>query len=181
MLAVALTVLGCQTLEPAAPPELPQLAPTPFTAAQIRDTNPRGTRLVFRVEQAGQPPLIRTMDFVAGNERRTSIEQSSTTLDGLPVGEMEQGEATWEELRAHAAFPDDLTTRTDATCTVAAGTFDCWRYEVKPDREGDGVSFFYFARNRPGPPVLYEVYRDEERMFRMELLEDSRSGTAAMP
>jgi hypothetical protein len=61
---------------------------------------------------------------------------------------------------------------------VAAGRFDCWRYTVTEIPPGEGApttSVFHFATDRPGPPVLYEMHRDGERVFRMELLEDTRS------
>ena len=95
-------------------------------------------------------------------------------MDGR-VFQEKSNQSTWEELRDHAAFPSDRATRDVASCMVAAGTFDCWRYTVRGEKDGAATtSVFHFANDRPGPPVLYEMYVEGERSFRMELREDSR-------
>jgi hypothetical protein len=150
-------------------------APTPFTAEQIRDANPRGTRLVFRIEEADAPPVLREMRFTVTDDDTATIESVMLDAGGAPMGEPERSTATWTELRNHAAFPAAATTRSDATCTVPAGRFDCRLYTVRGGTdESPTTSRFHFARTRPGPPVRYEVEKDGEITFRMTLVEDSR-------
>lgn len=153
------------------------MAPTPYTAGQIRESNPPGTRLVFRIERAGEPAVQRVMAFVAGDAEHAVTESSMLTLSGEPLGEPVQSTATWAELRDHASFPAALTRREMTTVTVPAGTFDVWRYTVRSGDDGDAaVSTFFFALDRPGPPVLLETETGGEVTFRMVLIDDSRGG-----
>jgi hypothetical protein len=169
-LAISAWAGGCASAQKAG-----TTAPTPYTAAQIRDGNPPGTEMVFLIEQAGTPPARRTVRFLEGDGEHAVTESSMATAAGDPVGEAERGEASWTELRDHAAFPTDATKRMRTTCTVPVGRFDCWLYEVSGEEEGTStVTRFYFADDRPGPPVLMEIETDGERTYRMTLLEDTR-------
>jgi hypothetical protein len=151
--------------------------PPPFTAEQIRDACLPGTEMVQAIERAGDAPALRVTRFVSGDDRSTVIETQMLTLSGKPLAAPERGTSTWTELRDHAAFPPDRTTREEAACTVGAGRFDCWLYTVEGEEDGvPTTSRFYFARARPGPPVLYLVEKQGEVVYRMELLEDTRGG-----
>ena len=81
--------------------------------------------------------------------------------------------STWAELMGHAAFPAAQTTREDASVEVPAGRFDTWLYTVEDSAE-DGtpqVKRYHFARNLPGPPVLFTIEQGGAEVFRMALLE----------
>ena len=152
--------------------------PTPFTADQIREANPPGTTLVFRIEQRDSPPLMRTVQFVDGSDSTAVIEERRRTLEGAVVGTDETYEVAWTRLRDHASFPEARTTVRESSTTVPAGSFRCRLHEVTGG-DADGafpttVSRFYFAPERPGPPVRYEMETDGEITFRMVLVEDTR-------
>ena len=150
--------------------------PTPYTAEQIRNANPPGTTIVFRITENGKPVVRQTTRFVSGDVVGCVIEGHVETEDGTPVRERKRSESTWSELRDHAAFPPERARREPAACTVPAGRFECWLYTLEGDADDDPTtSRFYFAHDRPGPPVLYEVERQGVVGFRMELIEDTRS------
>jgi hypothetical protein len=150
-------------------------APTPYTAAEIREANPPGTRLVFRLEQAGQAAVLRVIDFVGGDATVAVMATTMLTEQREPLGDAERSEATWVELRDHAAFPAAHTRRTRSTATVPAGRFDVWLYTVESEEDGAPVTTrFSFALDRPGPPVLLEQELDGQVTLRMALIEDSR-------
>jgi hypothetical protein len=152
-------------------------APTPYSAAEIREANPPGTRLVYRIEETGQPAALRVIEFVGGDAVLTTTETSMLTEQGEPVGGVDRSEATWVELRDHAAFPAASTHRTRSSVTVPAGRFEVWQYAVETEEGGAPVTTrFSFAVDRPGPPVLLEQELDGQVVFRMVLVEDSRGG-----
>lgn len=151
------------------------MAPTPYTTEQIHEANPRGTRLVFRLEQTGEPTVLNVMVFVDSDAKAAVTESRVLSLAGDPIGDVGRSEATWVALRDHGAFPADRTRRVRATVTVPAGTFDVWRYTVQSGPEGaTSATDFWFALDRPGPPVLMETRTNGEITLRMVLIEDSR-------
>jgi hypothetical protein len=162
------------------PPRRPLLvtAPTPYTAVQIRDANPPGTRMVFRLEEDGRAAGTRTIRFIGGIGAGDVAVMIGTgaSPSGAPLGAPERSIATWSDLRDHAAFPLNRTTRRRERCTVEAGTFECWLYLVEAPGVGEApaLSRYYFADDRPGPPVLVEEERGGELVSRMELVSDSR-------
>jgi hypothetical protein len=158
------------------------LLPRPYTAAEIRAGNPPGATRVFLISQAGQPPVLQTTRFLDDPEGEARFETLVTDLAGEPVKERSEGRATWEELQAHADFPAAETRLCTALCTVAAGVFQGSLYErSEPTPTGATeapapggaavVHRFWFADGRPGPPVLYEMTRGDELLYRMELVE----------
>lgn len=150
-----------------------EVAPAPYTADEIRAAHPPGTKIVFLVEQAGLPAIHRTMIFGrADDDGTTLIEGHTTTPEGQEVAPVEEGSATWEELQQHAAFPADLTERAEAEVTVPAGRFACALYTVTTvEDEVPTVSRYWFAHEKPGPPVLLEVQHGGVLVLRMTLLE----------
>ena len=174
---VALTLLlgGCATGEQTTPGQAARTAPTPYTAEQIREANPRGTRLVFRLERTGEPTVLNVMAFVGGDTHNAVTESRVMSLAEDPIGDVGRSESTWVELRDHGAFPADRTRRKRTTVTVPTGTFDVWRYTVQSGPDGaNAVTDFWFALDRPGPPVLMETRTGSEIKLRMVLIEDSR-------
>jgi hypothetical protein len=178
---LAAVLVGCASDPAPAPDEsgpvtAEPMAPTPYTADQIREGNPAGTFLVFRIETTDAPVMQRWMQFVSTDAEGAVVEGGVQDERGAAIGATERQESTWQELRDHAAFPEAKTTRSEVTCEVRSGRFECWLYTVETEEEGAVVtSRFYFAKDRPGPPVLVVTEGDAATM-RMELIEDSRGG-----
>ena len=155
----------------AAPPDEPITAPTPYTAEEIRAANPVGTVLVYRIQQTGAPAVVRTMVFVRADSNGARIASSTVTEGGAPVGAATEAEALWTELRDHAAFPAARTVRSRSSCAVPGGSFDCQLYTVTDEEDGvPTLSRYWFALERPGPPVLLETKKGGAVVFRMELM-----------
>jgi len=87
------------------------------------------------------------------------------------LSENKKQRTSWEELRDHAAFDAALTEREKSMCSVQAGDYECWHYTVSADVAGKTVQHFYFAIDKPGPPVLLVMNRGDDEILRMELLE----------
>ncbi len=153
------------------------VAPIPFTAAQIREGCAPGTVLVQRIDMQGLPSMLQTTRFLKGDAERVTFESMTVTEDGTPAGERVEAETTWTELRDHARFPAELTTRSETTCEVVAGTYDCWLYTVDHSTaEKRQIDRLYFARELPGPPILFETEHDGTVVMRLELTELHRDG-----
>jgi hypothetical protein len=78
--------------------------------------------------------------------------RSPTSDQGKITEQPKIEHATWEQLRGHASFPLAATTIETGVADTPAGQFRARIYTV---RKGDDVSRFYFADERPGPPVLF--------------------------
>lgn len=128
---------------------------------------------MYRVAAAGAEPYLDTWTFDGGDAARGQMTHLRTGLDGMPRSELEQSEATWAELQAHASYPMATTSLTVSAVSVEAGTFEGWLYESV---DGDTVTRAWFARTLPGPPVLVVTTRGGVEVLRYELLafEDPR-------
>lgn len=129
----------------------PDLAPTPFTAAEICAGCPDGRWALVRTERDGGTSHHRT-SFDAGDAEGVTVTQVPTDASGAPAGEPRQRRATWRELQGHAAFPAARTRVGDERIRLEIGERDCLRYDVEGD---DGASTFWFAVAHPGMPVRY--------------------------
>ena len=154
LVCFALCLGGCAAQSgtrptPSASP-VTEMAPTPYTADQIREASPAGRRYEWTHEEKGKPTTRRVVTFreVDG----ASAELETTVLDetGHTTGEAQRKRATGVELRDHASFPRQSVVISDETITVPAGTFDCRLYTVTG---GEVVSRFWFAKTLPGAPV----------------------------
>lgn len=150
-----------------------EMAPPPYTAEQIREATRAGRTLVFAITAEGAPAKRRTTRFVAVDPDGAQIETETADADGknAVTGPLER--ATWEDLRKHAEFPRAAVTVTEARVKVKAGEFDCAVYTVKDDR---GVTTLHFAKELPGPPVLFVTERDGKVVSRSELVEHRAGG-----
>lgn len=167
-------ITACST--PAAV-ESGEQAPYPYSAAQIRAANPEGTQLLYRVAALGSQPVLRRMTFIATDTEGATIENQTTGLHGEPIGGVNAKYSSWQALRGHASFPAQRTTRTEVTCEVAAGKYECWKYVVDEGVGQNGleaVSRYWFAHSKPGPPVLMETDHSGVLVLRMELVEERR-------
>jgi hypothetical protein len=144
------------------------MAPTPYTAEQIRDATRPGRTYRYRIEVFGSAPILRQITFVDVTPRRARLRTEVLDESGALLSRSEQTTA-WEELRRHAEFPQERVTIEQATATVPAGAFRCAVYTVR--RSPDEVLRFYFATDLPGPPVLFTTEKAGTRMMTSSLLE----------
>jgi len=121
----------------------------------------------FRIEAAGKPTVVHVLTFVRSDEQGAEIESVDRDDTGAPLGDVKRARSTWDELRQHAAFPARATTIEDGVADTPAGQFRSKIYIVK---QGDEVSHFYFAVDRPGPPVLFYTDKAGARVMTSTLL-----------
>ncbi len=176
-----LLIAGCATGSasdnvPAKVSEQPaevELAPTPFTGAQIRSATPEGRTYSFRIEALGRPTVHRSMQFteVSDTQARLTSEVRDITTGATKVEASVM--VTWDELVKHAHYPKAHTTIGSETLTVPAGTFDCLHYVVADPDKGTTTTA-WFAKSLPGAPIKLEVTRDRATVMRMTLLRHVR-------
>lgn len=150
----------------------PGMAPTPFTAAEIRDGCPQGRTVTVRAQHADGPPRLETTRWVSCDDEGAVMEKTVHDSSGEGVAERESYRMAWRELQAHAAFPRDRTEITRETIVTEAGLFECLRYSVEGE---EGGSDFWFALELPGMPI-----RVQAPDFKMELVENV-GGTQGHP
>lgn len=124
----------------------PGLAPTPFTADQIRAGCPAGRTIRLLVDDDGAEPYVRYNRFTVCDEDGATIERGR--VDDTAAAEIET--TTWADLQAHAAFPAAATTIEPEKIDIPLGVVDCLRYTVG---DGERVHVFWFAPTHPGMPV----------------------------
>jgi hypothetical protein len=130
----------------------PGLAPTPFTADEIRD-GCRPGRLITVEATAGGQTTRSTNRYLSGDDEGGELEQAVRDASGAVV-EREVERVTWAELQAHAAFPADRTTVERARLDTPMGPADCLLYTVT---DGGVARRFWFDTGRPGMPVRVET------------------------
>lgn len=146
------------------------IATPPFSAEQIRQAMPVGTRIVLRIAMAGRPPVLEEMTVIAADRAGCTIHSRKLAEDGALVQDAGPTTATWSALESHAHFPARSTSRSDSTVTVPAGTFDTWLYVVSSGRANGEERRMHFARAWPGPPVSMEVVRGGATTMTMTML-----------
>lgn len=147
----------------------PGLAPTPFTADEIRAGCPAG-----RVSIVRTPDGLRSTRFASNDEEGAWIEDTALDEHGEAVGPVERERSTWLELQEHAASPVESTTIDRAVLSGPLGTLPCLRYTVQRD---EAVLAFWFAVDLPGMPIRVE--RTEDGTTRTTLEVVAVSGLAA--
>lgn len=162
-------LLACATgSSPPAAPLPEENAPTPFTAAQIRGATSAGRTYDFLIEASGKPPVHHVIEFLDVNDQSASFQTTNRTGEGKDLAPARETRARWDELRQHALFPRAATTIHEERITVPAGTFDCLVYVVQ-GKDGE-VNGFDFARNLPGPPVLFFTEQNGVRVMTSRLV-----------
>lgn len=171
MLAAGVSWMYAADMPPASNKMKPDHAPTPFSAAEIRQGCPLNRKIVFQVETFGKPMFFQTMIFDVPTNEGTTVESFTKTADGKMVGKRQYLISKWTELQAHASFPAKDTVITNEKYTTPAGTFDCWLYTISTEATGKkGVKKLWFAKNLPGPPVGYEDSVDGQVTYKMVML-----------
>ena len=177
LVIVAMLALGaCGNSKTANPPQpvqpvadvSPEHAPYPYTAEQLRTASPLGRVIPFEITLGSQRPKVHVIEFVASDADGAELESSDRDDQGKPIGDVNRTRATWSELMKHAEFPRAATTIEDGVAETPAGKFRSKVYKVKSG--GDELSTFYFAVDRPGPPVLFVTERAGERVMTRTLL-----------
>ncbi|WP_145062113.1 hypothetical protein [Engelhardtia mirabilis] len=158
------------------PPPPAGIAPQPYTAEEIRASNPEGTFCEYRISQAGMAPIAQSIQWTECNSLGCAMV---TTLvnDGGGKPRSERTTARWDELRDHASFPAALTVRTEELIATPAGRFACWRYDVRrPGQDAQPViERYWFDARRAGSPVLMVVEQARVELMRMELTATNRT------
>jgi hypothetical protein len=143
--------------------------PTPFSAAEIRDGCPPGRALRFRMERAGQDPVVRISRYVETDTDGAVQETWTEDREGRRLSDPERERSTWLELQEHASFPRATTVRTEEELEIPAGRFGCLRYTRT---DPDAIWRFWFARDLPGQPVRYEREASGQIVFSATLIEN---------
>ena len=162
------------SLAPAAVPE-PALvqadddasAPLPYTPEAIRDYCVPGTVLKFILRQGPMDPTFMAFHFTGGDAEWAELEEVHRDANGEEVNRSTQ-RTSWKDLQSHASFPREQTELSEESCETRSGTWNCWRYDVK--KEGS-TERYWFAKDKPGPPVKLEVLAGGAVVFTMELIE----------
>jgi hypothetical protein len=143
----------------------PDHAPTPFTAEEIRLGCPRGRTVTARTEAVGEPDRVDITVFVETDGNGALLESNG-----------QEHRVTWLDLQNHASFPAEATTITEEMIEIPLGQMECLSYRVVRD---DVVSTFWFAKERPGMPVLFMTESDGGVLSTTFVIEDEvRSQTA---
>lgn len=64
----------------------PDHAPTPFSAAEIREGCPRKRKIVFQIETFGQTVMFQSLTFLTVEEKEVVFEAVNTGSDGKQMG-----------------------------------------------------------------------------------------------
>mgnify|MGYP001826674428 CR=1 FL=1 len=135
----------------------PEHAPTPFTAEQIRAACPAGRRSTFRIEMPGRTPFLQTFHFTAADAKGAEMTFTIRDEEGKVLGEPTTQRSDWSGLQAHASWPIEHTSITEAEEAVPAGTYRGFLYRVEQE---DVITEAFFARELPGPPIRRVRSRD---------------------
>ncbi len=158
-LLAALLLAGACGPKPAAPPPVlgidmsdESVLPTPFTAEQIREAMPLGTRLQLRLSAGEVTVMTMHWEVLAADAETMTLLSHNELPDGKQA-EPETHVHAWEDLRDHAAYKARQTTRRRHSMQTALGELEGWLYEVNaPGR----IESIFFADALPGPPTWME-------------------------
>lgn len=145
-----------------------EMAPAPYTAAQIKDATKVGRKYTFKVEVPDEPAQLQVMEFTAVTAEGATLKQTTLNEDKTPAGEAIEDQVTWADLESHGHFPKDATRLTEEELTVPAGTFPCKVYRVT---EAEIVNTYWFAKTLPGAPIKVEAREGDKVVFTMTLTE----------
>ena len=148
----------------------PGTAPTPFTAAEIRDHCQAGKEIRVRVDVPGREPVLWQNRYLDLDEEGATFERTALDLDGEPAGEPEAGRVVWLDLQSHASFPADVTTIEPERIDTPLGPLDCLRYTVLDDAV---EKTFWFATAIPGMPVRSVHRADGQVVMTMTMVGNS--------
>ena len=108
--------------------------------------------------------------MLAADGEGAEIEFAPIDPEGNAAGNPRTSRSSWEELRDHAAFPADVSSREEVVRDTALGQLEGWLYRTRSEEAGTETEFF-FASSLPGAPVQMRVTREGETMLEMAQLE----------
>jgi len=146
----------------------PGQAPTPFTAAEIRDRCAVGKTIRVRIEADGEAPYQRVTRYVECDDSGATLERSTLALDGSPLGEPDLDRVTWLDLQGHASFPAADTEIEPDRIETPLGDLECLRYTVRDDAT---EKVFWFAKDLPGMPVRFLTRIDGKVVMTVTVVE----------
>ena len=135
-------------------------APTPFTAAQIRDASPEGWTVETRTIRAGVTVGRERTAFVDPDTDHVTLAVTPLDAGGAAAGPATRRRIPWLDLQRLASFPNADTTVRPETIATELGELPCLRYDV---RRGAETQVLWFSLAHPGPPVRREVGPDDAR------------------
>ncbi len=160
---------------PESPPldaEDPTLLERPFTAEQIRDEWGVGLQLtILQTSPEGEERQRWTV--VSADGEGCEIEYATLDDDGNVTGEPTVQRTGWVELRDHASFKAEHSTREDVTRESDLGRLEGWLYKVR-DEEAGTLTEYFFAKSLPGAPVHLRSLKDGETIYEMAQLAHER-------
>ncbi len=169
---VLLAACASNSPKPFEPPEQGQyedyeMAALPYEVEAIRDAMPVGFVYTYKIES----PLGLTFsrwEVLAVDAEGCTAKSTSLTEGGV-VADERTLQMTWIEA-IDAGFPAESAQRSEAQIETALGNFAVWRYVIGEVDEGVASSTtLYYAKSRPGPPILMELRRGDEVM-RLEMV-----------
>ena len=139
--------------------------PTPYTAAQIRDSFRLGLTIVVRT--TGETHESFTRHAVTGwSEDAMMLTSTPVDAAGEPVGESRTMNAKWTDLLEHARFSADGARRRRARQVTPLGRLPGWLYRVRQDDGNTAV--YFFPDSTPGMPVVFGQKRGTQWITRNE-------------
>ena len=149
----------------------PGHAPTPFTAAEIREGCPAGRTVGVLIEPRDGDPYLTINTFVKVDEEGANTEVKSLTMDGEEIDPPVEVRSRWEDLQAHASFPAEQTEIAVDTLETPMGELRCKKYTVTDGPTSDN---YWFAVEKPGMPVKVETVAPGGVAYRMRMINDNR-------
>ncbi len=146
-------------------------APTPFTAAEIRDGCPEGRTIGMLIEPRDGDPYLTITRFVTVDEEGADHLTESLTMDGDPIDEPAELRTKWVDFQSHASFPEEQTEVDAEVVETPMGELRCRRYTVT---DGPTTDVYWFAVDKPGMPVKVETTSPGGVAYRMTMINDNR-------
>jgi len=150
-----------------------EVSPTPFTAKQIRDAMPTGSKISLRMEDEAGKVTVEEWEVTEATPETCTIAIKVFNEDGSKLIEDKGTQtSTWNELRDQAKFPEDQTVRSEGNITVPVGVHETWLYVVttKTDDGKAMQSYYQFAKTLPGPPVQMSIMVDGKIIQKMTMV-----------
>jgi len=169
---LAIAVWGCSGGENREVQPKKALLPRPFTADEIRKEMVPGFELTLqRVTPEGT--LLERWNVVSADENGVEIEYTQLGANGTPAAPPVVRSSTWIELRDHANFSAETSSREQVSLYTRLGTLEGWLYTVN-DTAGETITEMFFASDFPGAPVEMRTTQDNELLMEMYQLERNR-------
>jgi len=151
-----------EAVEPPAPEveSTPEHLERPFTAEQIRDEWVVGLEIAIR-RWSPETEAFELWRVVRADAEGVDIESVAVDSDGVATGAPSVQHSGWVELRNHATFSSDTSSRELVRRPTPLGELEGWLYTVDDPSSGTRTEFF-FATSLAGAPVWVHVLRDGE-------------------